>query len=104
MKVLEMNLGSKCANFSNLSLSTLIRHHSTPNFVKIRLKAPRWTFYNPLKLKENSVQWWQKISILYSFEVCNSFLPQLASKLRAVESGSQKVPGKGAFYYIIQLR
>ena len=36
-----------------------------------------------------------------SFEVYNSFLPQLASKLRAVESGSpEKVPGKGAFYYI----
>ena len=36
-----------------------------------------------------------------SFEVCNSFLPQLASKWRAVESGSpEKVPGKGAFYYI----
>ena len=36
-----------------------------------------------------------------SFEVCNSFLPQLASKLQAVESGSpNKVPGKGAFYYI----
>ena len=29
------------------------------------------------------------------------FLPQLASKLQAVESGSpEKVPGKGAFYYI----
>ena len=36
-----------------------------------------------------------------SFKVCNSFLPQLASKLRAIESGSpEKVPGKGAFYYI----
>ena len=36
-----------------------------------------------------------------SFEVYNSFLPQLALKLRAVESGSpEKVPGKGAFYYI----
>ena len=36
-----------------------------------------------------------------SFEVYNSFLLQLASKLRAVESGSpEKVPGKGAFYYI----
>ena len=36
-----------------------------------------------------------------SFEVCNSFLLQLALKLRAVESGSpEKVPGKGAFYYI----
>ena len=31
----------------------------------------------------------------------NSFLPQLISKLQAVESGSpEKVPGKGAFYYI----
>ena len=37
---------------------------------------------------------------MLSFEV-NSFLPQLALKLRAVESGSpEKVPGKGAFYYI----
>ena len=36
-----------------------------------------------------------------SFEVYNSSLPQLASKLRAVESGNpKKVPGKGAFYYI----
>ncbi|MDE5084659.1 MAG: hypothetical protein O4859_27040, partial [Trichodesmium sp. St18_bin1] len=36
-----------------------------------------------------------------SFEVYNSFLPQLASKWRAVESGSpEKVPQKGAFYYI----
>ena len=36
-----------------------------------------------------------------SFEVYNSFLPQLASKLPAFESGSpEKVPGKGAFYYI----
>ena len=36
-----------------------------------------------------------------SFEVCNSFLPQLASKWRAVQSGSPDiVPGKGAFYYI----
>ena len=36
-----------------------------------------------------------------SFEVYNSFLPHLASKLRAVESGSSEiVPGKGAFYYI----
>ena len=36
-----------------------------------------------------------------SFEVYNLFLPQLASKLRAVESGSpEKVSGKGAFYYI----
>ena len=36
-----------------------------------------------------------------SFEVYNSFLPQLASKLQAVESRSpKKVPGKGAFYYI----
>ena len=36
-----------------------------------------------------------------SFVVYNSFLPQLASKWRAVESGSpEKVPGKGAFYYI----
>ena len=36
-----------------------------------------------------------------SFEVYNSFLPELASKLQAVESGSpEKVPGKGAFYYI----
>ena len=35
------------------------------------------------------------------FEVCNSFLPQLASKWRTVESGSpEKLPGKGAFYYI----
>ena len=36
-----------------------------------------------------------------SFEVYNSFLPQLASKLRAFESESpEKVPGKDAFYYI----
>ena len=36
-----------------------------------------------------------------SFEVNNFFLPQMASKLQAVESGSpEKVPGKGAFYYI----
>ena len=36
-----------------------------------------------------------------SFEVYNSFLPQLASELRAVESGSpEQLPGKGAFYYI----
>ena len=36
-----------------------------------------------------------------SFEIYNSFLPQLASKWRAVESGSpEKVPRKGAFYYI----
>jgi len=36
-----------------------------------------------------------------SFEVYNSILPQLASKWRAVESGSpEKVPRKGAFYYI----
>ena len=36
-----------------------------------------------------------------SFEVYISFLPQLASKWQAVESGSpEKVPGKGAFYYI----
>ena len=36
-----------------------------------------------------------------SFEVYNSLLPQLASKWQAVESGSpEKVPGKGAFYYI----
>ena len=36
-----------------------------------------------------------------SFVVYNSFLPQLALKLQAVESGSQeKVPRKGAFYCI----
>ena len=36
-----------------------------------------------------------------SFEVCNLFRLQLASKLRGVESESpEKVPGKGAFYYI----
>ena len=36
-----------------------------------------------------------------SFEVYKSFLPQLATKWRAVESGSpEKVPGKGAFCYI----
>ena len=36
-----------------------------------------------------------------SLKVYNSFLPQLASKLQAVESGSpEKVPEKGAFYYI----
>ena len=36
-----------------------------------------------------------------SFEVYNSFLPQLALRLGAVESGSpEKVPRKGAFYYI----
>ena len=36
-----------------------------------------------------------------SFEVYYSFLLQLALKLRGVESGSpEKVPGKGAFYYI----
>ena len=35
------------------------------------------------------------------FEVYNSFLPQLALKLQAVESVSpEKVPGKGSFYYI----
>ena len=35
------------------------------------------------------------------FEVYNSFPPQLASKLRAVESGSpEKVSEKGVFYYI----
>ena len=37
---------------------------------------------------------------MLSFEVYNFFLPQLASKWQAVESGSpEKVPGKGAFYY-----
>ena len=41
------------------------------------------------------------VHIGLSLEVYNSFLPQLASKLRAVESGSpEKVPEKGAFYYI----
>jgi hypothetical protein len=36
-----------------------------------------------------------------SFEVYKSFLSQLASKLRAVESGSPgKVPVKGAFYHM----
>ena len=36
-----------------------------------------------------------------SFEVNNSFLPQLASKLQAAASGGpEKVPGKDAFYYI----
>ena len=36
-----------------------------------------------------------------SFEVYNSFLPQLAKKLRAVEVQSpENMPGKGAFYYI----
>ena len=35
------------------------------------------------------------------FEVFNSFLSQLAYKLRAIEVWSpEKVPGKGAFYYI----
>ena len=40
---------------------------------------------------------WHVIGL--SFEVYNSFLPQLASKLQAVESVSpEKVHGKGAFY------
>ena len=43
----------------------------------------------------------QTACIGLSFEVYNSVLPQMASKLQAVESGSpKKVPGKGAFYFI----
>ena len=52
---------------------------------------------NSSNFKTSFKQW----VIGLSFEVYNSFLPQLTSKLQAVESGSQeKVPGKSAFYFI----
>ena len=50
---------------------------------------------NSLSLKTS----FKQLVIGLSFEVYKSFLPQLASKWRAVESRSpEKVPGKGAFY------